>query len=221
MRIRVRTHNHIKKMKAKILTKTLVGILALGIPALSVAQDNRPGDRPEVKPVDPADRPERPDEPGDGPGDSLHPSKFAGRYVFAVVDTQAPAGTHTAGVGRMKVNNQGLFVMVIKNPSNGASGTLTGFVTRRGKLVFVPPLGENVRAAVRILSRRRCVTGMYGRYQIKIGPIVDPPPPDPEPLPPVAAADAEVDDGGNAVEVDPITRVPIVVKSGVVIGFRR
>ncbi len=203
-------------MKNTFFGHSLACALLAAIPAIAAAQD-RPAAvvRPAaVRPVDPIPDP-RPEPDAD-----LR-SRFAGRYVFSVVDTHAPAGAYTAGVARMKVSRDGLFVMTVHNPSVGSSVTLTGEVTRRGHLVFVPPLGENVRAAIKILARGRIVTGLYGRYKIALGPIIDPAPgPDPLPLDPVDLGD----DRGNAadlvVDVDPITHVPVVAKSGVVMGFR-
>jgi hypothetical protein len=202
-----------KIMKKNYLSAIVAGLLlAGGAVDLILAQDRlRPvGDRPA-----PTDE-ERPQQ---------H-FRYSGHYAFSVVDTNAPAGTYTAGVGRIKVNHDGIFVMTLLNPSVNATATLTGIVTPRGKLEFIPSLGSNVRTSIRILARGRVVTGVYGRYKIAFGPIIDPiDPVDVDPIDVLDRGDLPAADGAvlvpvGEVDADPITRVPVVTKTGVVIGFR-
>jgi hypothetical protein len=203
---------HFKPVTKHKMKKSIVMCLGAALLSLPLTVDGATGDRSTlVRPtktdaVSIAPRPVPPDiEP---PTDLI--SRFRGHYVFSVVDTKAPRGRYTAGVGRMKVGGDGRFVMLLKNPEFGTSGILSGIVRRDRRLVFVPPLGQNVRAAVKIRARGRVVTGLYGRYKLTL------PVPGPDPGP-----DPVVTGGPSVEEVDPITLRPVIEKVGMVIGFRR
>ncbi|MEM9480838.1 MAG: hypothetical protein AAGA58_14375 [Verrucomicrobiota bacterium] len=208
------------------MKKTIVMCLGAAILALPFVAEGSTGDRSAlVRPTKATDATvaPRPVPPDVEPPNDVPPSRFAGHYVFSVVDTKAPRGSFTSGVGRMKVSDDGRFIMLLKNPEYGTSGILTGLVRRDGLLVFVPPLGQNVRAAVKIRARGRVVTGLYGRYKLTL-PVPEPDP-DPDSVP-TPGGDINIDEpviiGPPVVEpVDPITLRPVIEKSGVVIGFRR
>lgn len=181
-------------------------LLAIGLLLPSAANAQRDGvvvapgpDAPDVVPIDPVPVP--PD---------VLPSPYAGGYRLSINDTRGPQECLTYAVGWMRVGRDGSFVLWARNPEAGGSATAKGEVLRNGKLVFTPPLPDNVRAAIRIRRHGRCVSGLFGRYLV-VTPIDD---------------GGDGGDGGDpgAEEADPALAVVHdrrKKKAGVVIGFRR
>jgi hypothetical protein len=136
------------------------------------------------------------------------PSPYAGGYRLSINDTRGAREDLTYAVGWMRVARDGSFVLWARNPEAGGSATARGEVLRNGKLVFTPPLPNNVRAAIKVRRQGGSVTGLFGRYLI------------------VTPAGDGGDDGGDDPVLEEAPALAVVhdrrkKKAGVVIGFRR